>query len=361
MALQKVLIVNQGISANNLGDYAIRESMGHLFSDLKYEASFAFFSNPLFSYSKPKNTSESISSKRKNVVLRHVKQYLRFFFWPYKYFRKIKSELLKNDYAKIVIGGGQLVNSLSFNAPHTFAIAMFWWVYFSVRYTSANIYIVGVGVEGGFNFMERLLYKWSFKKASNICVRDSFSKDKISSELGFESHLMPDVAFYVSGTKNLEEAMVDRNIALVNVYNYNTFCSKYNSIGLSESEYYQGWYDVVQNYKGKGLSVMLFSTTLEDELENRKFIKYVKDKWMVSLNSIETSDVATLYKLYSESYIVYSGRMHALLLALKHGCKVEPYILSNKLKSFNDEYVKGDRSLEELSYEVYNTMKLIGL
>jgi hypothetical protein len=49
--------------------------------------------------------------------------------------------------------------------------------------------------------------------------------------------------------------------------------------------------------------------------------------------------------------------MHALILALKKGCNVEAYIISQKLQSFTDEYINPDANLQKMSDVLYHTFE----
>lgn len=357
---KKVLIINQGYDNKNLGDLAIRQNINDLFSDLGYEADFAFFNNPLsnktdfpvgdyFTQSK-----SSHISRDRNVSL---KGFLLIPYWYFKYGKTIKEKLNQGKYDLVVIGGGQLFHVSGVNYPHRFAVAMFWWTYFVKKYSKADIYIVGVGVEGEFNKIENFLYKNAVTKASKIWVRDSYAKSTLEKNFGKKVTLVPDVAFYKSKNKQLPINVCERNTAAVGIYCYDTYCRSYNEKNISRDDYYLKWYQKILKFEERGLEIALFYTTDSDGRETYRFKEYISSVWNKSIKVEQIKNIEDIYSLYSRSAHVYSGRMHALILAIKFGCKTEGFLLSQKLRSFNEEYILKNVTSTELSDKIVHSFE----
>lgn len=373
MKAKKILIINQGNVAGNIGDMAIRKSIGNLFCDMGCQIDFSFFNDPSASVNKeslPGHNYFKVDTRqrRKNFSKKTLKAYLSIFYWLIKNKPFIESKLTNNVFDAFVIGGGQLINASHATRrfpyiypPHVFSVAMFWWIYLIRKHTQAPIYLIAVGAEGGFNKIEKYLYKKAFNKVEKIWVRDSYSKKVLLEELRTDSILMPDVAFYKSDTKEIEPSILKKEIALVGIYDYVNFCYKFNKKGLSLHDYYNEWYGFIEKYKAEGFMVKLFYTTKGDSIESKRFKTFLFDTRGEDVEIVDISDLDDLYKLLLEAKIVCSARMHALLLALKCDCKVHPYVISQKIKSFCDEYINVERGPKAFSEDIKNTFKKVQL
>ncbi|MFY0255855.1 polysaccharide pyruvyl transferase family protein [Chitinophaga sp. 30R24] len=337
--MKKALIINEGFS-NNLGDQAIRESMMALLQDHHIHTDFAYFTNPgmpgLPVYNYLGATAGAITppalSLRKKTRLKLV-----WLYWIGINFKYIRTKLQQGNYDMIVIGGGQLIESSGKNYPSRFAIALYWWTFLAKKYSRAKIYLIGVGVGTTFNKKEQQLFAKALAKADLIWVRDTFSQASLQEKFGHKAWLTPDIAFYNEQNKIVGQPAMKK--ALVGITSYNEVFAKYNLPGKTSTDYYEEWWAVVKDYMSQGLLVELFYTTLSDAAETMAFRDYVQQHYQLALPVASLASVKDLSVLYQSASEVYSGRMHALILAMKHRCNVKAYLISQKLKSFHQEYI----------------------
>lgn len=353
--MKKALIINEGFS-NNLGDQAIRESMTSLLQDSDFHTEFAYFTNPRLS--RLPQYDYLVEATGNNVVApmsfsSKARLNLSFFYWISMNYKSIRKKLSEGKYDVIVIGGGQLVESSGKDYPSRFAVALYWWTYLIKKFSKAKIYMIGVGVGTTFNGKEKKLFAKALSRIDLVWVRDQFSKTRLQEQFGRKAIVTPDIAFY-SGKNRVEEENLNSK-ALVGITNYKEVFSKYNKMAKSNEAYYEEWYAEVSNYLRRGLTVELFYTTITDAAETIAFRDYVSNKYKVEMEIAKLASVEDLKQLYRSASDVYSGRMHALILAMKHQCKVKAYLISQKLQSFNDEYIASGTQTIEYSKKIRGT------
>jgi len=355
--VKKALIINEGYS-NNLGDQAIKKAIESFFVKKGYRTSFLYLSNPAIK-KLPKytylNTNPNV--KIKKTFVNKLKSFLLFIYWYFKYKKIIIEELKKNDFDLVVIGGGQLIISSGSFALSGFSIAIFWYTFLAKRYSKAKIFIIGVGSSKKFNWFEKKLYTKSFKRIDRVRVRDSFSKQKLKEYFNVDSQLMPDIAFF-GDDQNLDNGNIKKNNALIGVTNYDEVYRRYNQDNLTKKEYYDLLFDKYQEYKSKGYNTRVFYTTITDAIESEEFIKYIYQEYGIKIEIMNINNLEDLLSVLKDTDIVFSGRMHALILAMKNNCDIEAFLVSEKLKSFEKEYIlnKSDviKLREEISKELEN-------
>ncbi|TWF39697.1 polysaccharide pyruvyl transferase WcaK-like protein [Chitinophaga polysaccharea] len=353
--MKKALIINEGFS-NNLGDQAIRESMTSLLRDSDFSTEFAYFTNPRlarlpeYDYLAAAATGNVIAPMSFSS---RVRLKLAFYYWIGINYNAIRKKLSEGEYDVIVIGGGQLIESSGKDYPSRFSIALYWWTYLIKKFSQAKIYIIGVGVGTTFNAKEKSLFAKALSRVDLMWVRDQFSKIRLQEQFGHKAIVTPDIAFY-SGKNRMEEANPNRK-ALIGITNYKEVFSKYNKLAKSSEAYYEEWYAEINNYLREGLTVELFYTTITDAAETIAFRDYIRSKYNVEIPVAKLASIEDLKQLYKSASDVYSGRMHALILAMKHQCKVKAYLISQKLKSFNEEYISSGTQTIEYSKKIRGT------
>ncbi|MBX2933363.1 MAG: polysaccharide pyruvyl transferase family protein [Ferruginibacter sp.] len=354
--VKKILIINEGYSSN-LGDQAIKKSMESLLRKLGYETDFCYFTNPalknlpVYQYKnkevgKVRNSRFSIYKKTKHSIFSFF-IYFRYFF---KIKKQIRAYLQNRSYHAVIIGGGQLINSSKNNAISFFSISLYLWTIAVKKDPTIMLYLAGVGVAGKFHLVEKYLYKKALNKTDSIWVRDRFSQKSLSSNFNKQSILMPDVAFFQE-----EEFIANKNTntALVGIYSYNEYIRKFNTAEKNKDTYYKNWLSIVERLIAKKMNIILFYTTESDALETLLFQQYLQTK-QLNTQVADIKSLDDLNKLLENADVVCSARMHALILGLKKGCSAETYIISQKLKSFCEEYIDNPKTPEVLSETVYN-------
>jgi len=349
--MKKVLIINEGFS-NNLGDQAINKSITDFFKSKGYITSFLYLSNPeltkLPNYTYLSNATFKV---KKRTLLDKVKTYFFFFYWLFKFKRTIINTLKKGNFDTIAIGGGQLIISSGTFALSGFSITLFWFSYLIKRYSKAKLYLVAVGASTSFNVFESYLFSKSLKRIDNIWVRDHFSKNILQEKFKINANLIPDIAFY--SDKKERNQRVKEEVALIGITNYKEVYQRYNKTeSYSKFDYFSELHKVVQKYEEKKCQVKLFYTTIPDAQECLFFKDFLAFKFNKKIEICKTENLTDLVKQLDKTKYVYSGRMHALILGLKSKCEITPYIISQKLQSFDEKYAKGSISINEIQKEI---------
>lgn len=354
--IKKVLIINEGFSSN-LGDQAIKKSMESLFSSIGFNTDFCYFTDPgvqqLPQYDYVKTKTSLAQGGVKDTIKNLGASFFSFFIY-YRYYLNLKKQirlcLSNQQYDIVVIGGGQLVNSSKSQRISFFAIALYAWAK-AIKKMLIPFYIAGVGAAGNFYSFEKHLYKNALQAAKDIWVRDVFSQQSILKNFKLQTHLIPDVAFFNSQPGSQFEK---DNTALVGIYGYEEYKKSFGIAGLDKDAYYANWKKIIDRYTNSGQQVSLFYTTETDAAETYCFQQYLQ-KQHISLPVAAITGLQDLNKLFENAGYVYSARMHALILAYKKGCHVEAYEISQKLKSFTDEYIGSGRQPENISKLLYDT------
>lgn len=357
--MKKVLVINEGFSSN-LGDQAIKKSVLDVLADLGCSTDFAYYSAPAIHRLPASDIEKKGKTGTKQAgffdkgIFKSGRQVLGYTKWYLINTKEIKRILKTGNYEAIIIGGGQLINSSEKVLFNIFSLALYCWVKAARKYTNADIYLMGVGVVNCFHKSEYHFYSKALKGINGIWVRDAYSRESVKKCFNIEAGLMPDFAFYDSACYNTDYKKEDS--ALVGVYSYQEFVAKFDKRGVSREEYYRDWYRVVQNYMKEGLNVKLFYTTSSDAEECFLFQEYIQKEHGLTIEIARTSTLDSLYALYKPVKKVYSARMHALLLGMKYQCRAEPYLISQKLASFDNEYIRNGADPETYSKQILSAV-----
>lgn len=353
--MKKILLINEGFS-NNLGDQAIRESMVQLLGSEGFKVDFAYYSDPdikelpYCDYKPvPENRSEHHLPFWKKK-LKELKAPFGQLYWYAKKRKTIRKIMKDGAYDALIIGGGQLINSSGRVRFNQFALALYTWVREAGKSGKTKIYMTGVGVASNYHRWEHFFYSRALQRIDKVWVRDIFSGQALKENFHIQAELIPDVAFYDSYayTQNYQKD----NIGLIGIYHYGELSGKFNKEYQNKTGYYEEWYEKVKEYRKEGLEVRLFYTTHGDAIESILFRDYILDNYGFSVEIEETNSLAQLLELYKPAKKIYSARMHALILGMKYQCQVQPYLISQKLRSFKEEYIEGPLLPVEYSTKV---------
>ncbi|MFA6275988.1 MAG: polysaccharide pyruvyl transferase family protein [Pedobacter sp.] len=347
--MQKVLVINEGYS-HNLGDQAILEAATRFYEDKGYAVDFLYLSKPTIQALPTYNyTSSALTRIKKNNLVLKLKASLSFFHWFLTNRKVISNTLSRNNYAIVSIGGGQLINTSGTNFPSAFAIALFWFTHLIKKQANqAKLYFVAIGAATQFNKVERYLYQSALNKADHIWVRDEFSQHILNKIYAKKADLIPDIAFYKS---KHTEVPIKTDVALVGIASYEEVVLKYNK-AVTKDTYFASVFLEIEGIQKMGLTVKLFYTTLLDVTAINEYNEYLVSENKVPHEICAIQNLADLVQELKKAKLVYSGRMHALILGLKYGCEVRPYLLSQKLRSFNEAYIAIHKDVREISKEV---------
>lgn len=339
--MKKILLLNRG-SSDNLGDQAISFTLQSMLKSLGYEVDFRDLTEKntkkrdYYYEAQEKYKSGTSNNKSRNKVI------LRF-FWFVKSI-SIFHILFKKKYDALLIGGGQLINS---NA--SFPIAIFLWVILFKRISKGKIIFFGVGSVNNLTKFDSYLYKKALSNVDLIYLRDLESMDFVYKEFDRESFYTPDVAFLINNfTSNA--FLKEKNTVLIGLTDYSRYI-KYNK-DKNEDEFLFFWEKLIYSYLNKGYKISLFYTTINDLVEAFKIQEHFKLKFKLNLSIVDVHNLNDFISVISTSQIVVSPRMHALIIGFVYGCEVVPIVISDKIKSFKNQYLDKTVSLEQLQSQI---------
>jgi polysaccharide pyruvyl transferase WcaK-like protein len=346
-----VLTLNEG-GSDNLGDQAISKSLSFLLekNDCRVERcdfTGGYYLNDIHYTIKKKHKSALKSFifnlfKRSHFIIKLV--------WLSRNISKIISVASKRyDYA--FIGGGQLILSNGI-----FPIAMFLWVVV-LRFFKTNVFIVGVGVGNDFSGLNKFLFKISINLCESVLLRDKESINKMSEVFDIKAGFIPDLAFYYSIVANGKEVRfkTSEKSLIVGIIDYSIYkrYSKEMSRNIkSEREYIEQWADEVMGMTDQITDVKLVVTSKEDLRCSRMLYDTLSSKDIgIRLELINFHmNLTDYFDLLKSSDIVFSARMHSLILAQSLGCKIVPWLVSKKLEFYIKEYA--NQSVEDLQTKI---------
>lgn len=349
--MKKILLLNRKYT-DNLGDIAIGDSLkkmlelrGHKVYHLEY-STFVKKNINEFNYDDGKMSSKSNKNLLKQLYLKlpniirwniesGLKLFKSLFSIPYK------------DIDLIIIGGGQLILSYPFSEQFTYSFNL--WYLLNKYFIKSKLIFFGVGAGSYYSNTARRLYGKGLSKADRIFVRDHNSKEILEKEFNVKSTIVPDVAFTYSNI--LPKDRTETNTAIVGIYEYDVY-SQIKGNNLTYENYYEFWKNKIKKLEEEGYLVKLFYTTGQDRKETQKFAHFLENKYEV----ISTSNVEELVKLFNTSSLVYSARMHALILAKVYGCKTLTFPVNDKLKTFEEMYDSTEINIEEIKGKINNKL-----
>lgn len=327
--MKKVLIINEGYS-HNLGDQAILKATVKFYKDMGYDTDFLYLSKPnlpllpKYAYQNSSKSSTKPSALKK-IIFVH--------YWRAQN-KKVIAQKLNNNYDLISFGGGQLFNGSNTGFPSQFALSMklFSEILIKKR-SSSKIVMLAVGCGTHYNKVEKKYFSEILKLSDMVVVRDQFSKSQMKKIFDIDAEQSPDIAFYDHQQGNDQKEPK----ALVSIANYEEVVQRYTH--KSKEDYYKDIIAQIHIFEQQGLKIKLFFTTISDFQALADFNAYCIDQFQTKYSIADTDSLEKLIQELQSAESVFSGRMHALILALNYGCRVTVYELSQKLTSFKEEYV----------------------
>jgi len=348
--MKKILLINEG-GADNLGDETIRFVLEKLLKEADCDVDWVRFSGQVKTKRvesvMPKPVSESLWRK---FVRKTSPVELRWLLRNWGIFIRY---LKASEYDLILIGGGQLIQSNG-----AFGLAMFIWISLFKKLHKKKIILIGVGAAERYTFFDRYLYRKSLKLADRIYVRDRGSLSVLKNIFGISCDLIPDIAFYISKIYKYPPHKEKR--ALFCPTSYEFYKSKRDGpdIGLGENEYLRYWQDRMLEYRDRDYQVKLFCMNRNFDMPATEKLKRILcDEHGIDIEILDIFTLEELTREIAKAEVVVGARMHALIIGYCYGCKVIPFRTSEKIESFEEEYVNGSISPDEVQRCIVSTIR----
>lgn len=347
MNMKKILLINQGKTAN-LGDIAIKNIAIKLLQELNCDVDFVGYAQ-----CNEQKMSNLLTNENKGKLKKYIPSIVKYFFISYRNVLKEFKRIKNNQYDLVIIGGGQLIKSDSI-----FPYCLFFWTYLLNK--KNKIYLLSVGMDSKYNFLEELFYRYSFSKIEKIYFRENDSREVCKKIYHKNSEYIPDLVFAYSryNKKGITLPSEKRKYLMVMIYDYQTLVNHFKR-KISKEKYYKEWIELIKRNNVKNFEIILTYTDIGDKEETIKFYDYLQKERIFNCNIKNTDILDSFVRLLPNTNIVISGRMHAMILAYNYECKIVPYTISDKIKSFENNYLKNKENLKSLENKILKTVKKI--
>jgi polysaccharide pyruvyl transferase WcaK-like protein len=315
--------------SDNLGDQAIADAVAIGIEAEGYEVETTDFScRSSYLHSRKISFVEKVFNKFAPQIVQGIIWSIRNFYCIYNVSNK------KHDI--VIIGGGQLIHS-NINFPFAF----FAWSFFNRK---KRVYVLGCGCDKQFKNYEICLFKKSFKHIKKGYLRDFDSIHNAKNIFDYEFFFAPDIAYLLREKVSKNDTAIRKTNIGISVIDHKVYLRYADEVGnkaLSKEEYIDYWCEKIISLSTHYECIHFLSTTSSDH----KFSSEVKNE----LESLDidkkikicmTDSWRSFIKQLKEVDLYFSGRMHGLILARIVDVKFLPYVVSNKIRVFNDELEK---------------------
>lgn len=340
----KALIINEG-SSENIGDQSINFVTHKILEDFGVNCEWQSYSCHV-KVEQRKFVEKQLSPlKRKianNIIFKH---YLRIRWW--KFNKETLKKYRNSQYDIILIGGGQLLNN-SWLYPFLFKK---WTDVFQEQFITT----IAIGLGTNFNFIDKKLIIKGLANCKIRTVRDYYSKSYIENKFHLESMYIPDPVFKISDYLEVKKA---GSQAIVLPVSFEHVFLKYNN-PISKSEYLEIWMNKINEYVLQYETVIV---SITDMVQDRLIFEDLKKFYLTNkkLKFIIPDGMEHLVSLIGSSAIVYSGRMHALIIGYSYDLKCEVYPVSKKLQTFEREFLSNSsQSITSLKNQIENGVLIL--
>ena len=328
---KKILTINE-LYSDNLGDQAIAEAMRKY---CQVEPCVQVDSVDYSFRKLPSQLKHNASNKNRFLTIKaYLPNILKKMFFLVKNFRSAK-RIASGNYDLALIGGGQLLLGKG-----SFPYSLFLYTYFlSVQGT--KIKLVSVGVGENFSLVEKFMVKKSLERIESIYLRDRGSAINLLNIFSRESSFSPDIAYYLH--EEIGDAFIyKKRRSLVCPVEYGVYMRYRHETGnpvLNFEQYKYLWCSLIRDKINAGYHVLIAATTNKDFDFSEKLLKGL-DFHELKMVTVHRCTTHTDFSLIAKEAVeVQSGRMHALILCHNLGLDIVPFNISQKINSFEKEYL----------------------
>lgn len=344
--MKRILVINQ-YNSDNIGDNLLNEMLCLNLKRMGYNTDNVGYAQ---------QHKQVVEYKIDDSKVNFVKLFLKRIISPwlkYQLIYKLKlntsqKNLKKQKWDAVIIGGGQLLKHNS-----VFMYCFRHWINWAKK-NDIPIILHGIGVDSELSKYEIKVYKKYLRYVQVVNCRDIETKEIMKQKFDVKAYISPDIAFTYSNEKVGKD---NKNAILVMPYSYLTARRSFK-FNISKSQYFKTIEHKIKNIKEKepDLKVVLAATTSDDASECYRFAEwYANSGEKCIVRKIQDSD--TLFQEACKSKYMITGRMHAMIVGLIAGAKIEPILVSNKIKFFEINYLKQEIDLREISRQAFEGLE----
>lgn len=344
--MKRILVINQ-YNSDNIGDNLLNEMLCLNLKRMGYNTDNVGYAQQY---------KQVVEYKIDDSKVNFAKSFLKKIISPWLKYQLIyklrlntsQKNLKKQRWDAVIIGGGQLLKHNS-----VFIYCFRHWINWAKK-EDIPIILHGIGADSELSKYEIKVYKKCLKYVQVVNCRDIETKEIMRQKFDVKAYISPDIAFTY---RNEKVEKYNKNVILVMPYSYLTAKRSFQ-FNVSKSQYFEIIRHKIKNIKEKesDLSVVLAATTSDDASECYRFAEwYANIGEKCSVRKIQDSD--TLFQEACKAKYMITGRMHAMIVGLIAGVKIEPILVSNKIKFFEKNYLKEELNLEEISRQAFEGLE----
>ena len=347
----KILVIDEAFT-ENIGDKAIEFCMKNLLQ-YKFKNADISFQSYGGKYIPPRKNElkTTITSK---YFFRKIKKYLPRKLilrthWFFQNFEELTLKHLNITYDLVVIGGGPLIDGYWM---YPFA---FWLWICSIK--TKKIILLGMGYGYGLSVFDKKMVKNALESVCEVYLRDASSIKRFQEDFGFSCKFMPDVAFTISKFMIASPKITKRITFLpLNYEVYKNQVSEQETVLLA-NEYFDFLFNTIREWHLTGYSIGLSTSQASQDLTILQEIHAKLIELEIHAEMTIPKNLEALVEVISASEIIFSGRMHALIVGYSYGCQCIAFPNTRKLRNFDEEIIMPKKKLSEITESIFQTFK----
>ncbi len=129
---------------------------------------------------------------------------------------------------------------------------------------------------------------------------------------------------------------------------------------MDEPTYFRCWEERILKYLDEGFEAALACSARDTDLPAvEKLLLRMSGQHGTELDFLDLRSLKDLTSEVARSEAIVSGRMHPLLMGHCYGCRLDPFVTSRKIASFQEEYVQGNFNTAEIQSRIEDTIRRV--
>lgn len=349
----KILVIDEAFT-ENIGDKAIEFCMKNLLQ-YKFPNAEISFQSYRGKYVPPRKTEQKTTITSKFNIGK-IKKYLPIKLihrtrWFFQNFEELTLKHQHTTYDLVVIGGGPLIDGF-----WMYPFAFWLWV---CSLKAKKTILLGIGYGYGLSLFDKKMVKNALKKVDEIYLRDASSIKRFHEDFGFNSKFMPDVAFTISKFMATSPRIAKRITFWPLNYEVYIIQASLQEPVLQADEYFNFILKTIKEWHLRGYSIGLSTSEASEDLTILQQIHAKLIELEIEVEVTIPKNLEAMVEVISSSEIIFSGRMHALIVGYSYGCQGIAFPSTRKLNNFDEEIIKPKKRLSDINESIFKTFENI--